>query len=112
MTFLFPDYDTLRLALTGGAVPPAVGLAPARAGTDAAGRPWVSPAQPPGKSLQTALRRLGVQALKDEPPGGTAVAHWPQVFPLRRDPAPPALTEQTAVLFELADPEQLAPLVG
>src|SRR5437867_471695 len=36
----FTDLDALRLALASGAVPPAVGRAPARAGFDAQGRLW------------------------------------------------------------------------
>src|SRR5262245_24900173 len=101
MTFHFPNFDALRFALAGGAVPPDVGLAPARAGVDTDGRPWVRPDGAPSSSLQTALRRFGVRAEAIEPPEGAAVAHWPQVFPLRRDPAAPTLAEQTPVLFEL-----------
>src|SRR5262245_28743805 len=101
MTFRFPNFDTLRFALTGGAVPPDVGLAPARAGVDADGRPWVTPDATPPPSLQTALRRFGVHGEEDKPDGGAAVAHWPQAFPLRRDPTAPTLTDQTIVLFEL-----------
>src|SRR5437899_12639431 len=89
MTFHFPNFDTLRFALAGGAVPPDVGLASARAGVDADERPWVTPDETPSTSLQTALRRFGVRGAANEPAGGAAVAHWPQVFPLRRAPAAP-----------------------
>src|SRR5438067_2161311 len=111
MTFLFPDYDTLRFALTGGSVPADVGLAPARAGVDADGRPWVTPEETPSAGLQTALRRFGIRGEANEPAGGATVAHWPQVFPLGRDSAVPALTDQTPVLFELG-PQELAGLVA
>jgi hypothetical protein len=111
MTFLFPNFDTLRFALAGGAVPAEVGLTPARAGVDADGRPWVAPEVTPPASVLGSLRRFGVRVEAKEPAGGVAVAHWPQVFPLRRDPAVPTLTDQTPVLFEL-HPEQLAGLVA
>src|SRR5438094_662432 len=75
MTFHFPNYDTLRFALAGGTVPPEVGLAPARVGVDADGRPWLTPDQSPSQSLQTALRRFGVRGDAIEPAGGAAVAH-------------------------------------
>jgi hypothetical protein len=111
MTFVFPNYDTLRFALTGGAVPPDVGLAPARAGVDADGRPWVTPELTPAPGLQNALRQFGVRGETNEPSDGAVVAHWPQVFPLRRDAAPSTLTDQTPVLFELP-PDQLGGLVA
>src|SRR5205085_7296998 len=113
MVFLFPDDDTLRFALTGGLVPPAVGLEPARAGRDADGRPWVQPAGPVPRTLPADLRRLGVQATQNGAPAdGREVAHWLQALPLHRDPNPPAPTDQTPVLFELPDPAGLAALVA
>ena len=41
MILLFPDLDTLRLALTTGTVPPAVSVEPVVAGFDDSGRPWI-----------------------------------------------------------------------
>src|SRR5438093_1014439 len=41
-TIFFADLDALRLALASGAVPPAVGRAPARAGSDAQPPPFFS----------------------------------------------------------------------
>jgi hypothetical protein len=112
MVFLFPDDDTLHFALAGGQVPPAISLAPARAGRDADGRPWVQPAGALPKALPTTLRRLGVQVTDGAPADGREVAHWLQALALRRDPTPPALNDQTPVLFELPDPAGLAALVG
>ncbi|MFO0810391.1 MAG: hypothetical protein U0746_17340 [Gemmataceae bacterium] len=112
MTYLFPDDDALRLALTAGVVPADWAMTPARAGHDADGRPWITPSSDVPRGVATALRRLGVQSLKTEPPGGANVPHWLAALPLTRDPAPPPLTDQTPVLFELADPADLAPLVG
>src|SRR4051812_27849625 len=110
MVFQFPDDDTLLFALTGGIVPPAVSLAPAHTGVDAAGRPWVAADVP--ESVSAALRRIGVQTPDAVPPDGREVNHWPEALPLRRDPTPPALTDQTPVLFELPDFAGLAPFVG
>jgi hypothetical protein len=112
MVFVFPDDDTLRFALTGGLVPPAVSLAAARAGRDANGRPWVQPSGPLPKALPNALRRVGVDKTDGAPPDGRDLAHWLQAVPLRRDPVPPALTDRTPVLFELPDPAGLATVVG
>ena len=62
MDLCFPDLDTLRLALTSGAVPPAVSVAPVRAGVADDGRVWVqTPAALPRGALAD-QRRLGVQA--------------------------------------------------
>src|SRR5207302_8180896 len=96
----------------GGLVPPAVSLAPALAGRDADGRPWVQPTGPLPRALPAVLRRVGVSATESSPAGGREIAHWLQALPLRRDAAPPTLTDQTPVLFELPDPAGLAALVG
>ncbi|HEY2911340.1 MAG TPA: hypothetical protein VGI99_13910, partial [Gemmataceae bacterium] len=106
MVFLFPDDDALYFALTGGLLPSAVSLAPARAGRDA-GRPWIASASNLSNGVATALRRIGVQTSEREPSDGRAVAHWLEAIPLRRDSHRPTLTEQTPVLFELADSASL-----
>lgn len=112
MVFLFPDDAALHFTLTGGLVPPAVSLAPARTGRDADGRTWIAPAEEVPRTLPAALRRIGVQTPDRPPPDGREVAHWLEAIPLRRDPAPPHLTDQTPVLFELPDPAGLGTLVG
>jgi hypothetical protein len=112
MVFLFPTDAALHFALTGGWVPPAVSLAPARIGRDAADRPWVAPAGEIPRTLPAVLHRLGVETSADVPTDGRDVAHWLEALPLRRDPTPPVLTDQTPVLFELADPAGLSSLVG
>ena len=43
MILLFPDLDTLRLALTSGIVPSHVTLAPAAVSSDAQGKVYVEP---------------------------------------------------------------------
>jgi hypothetical protein len=111
MVFVFPDDDALHFALTGGLVPTALSLAPARAGRDA-GRPWIAPTAEPTNGIAATLRRIGVQTSDRMPADGRDVAHWLEAIPLRRDPSPPTLTDQTPVLFALPDPVGLGALVG
>src|SRR5262245_9143278 len=112
MILTFPDLDTLRLALTTGAVPPAVSLAPAAAGWDGQGRLWLRPSVDLPRSAQNELRRLGVQVAKAEgTPLSESVTCWPQLLPLLPGELKLARPEQTPVLFDLPG-EQLASLVG
>jgi hypothetical protein len=112
MILTFPDLDTLRLALTSGAVPAAVALAPAVAGFDDGGRVWVGPSADLSRKALTELRRLGASVAKaagDSP--AVEVSCWLQLLPLRRSGEPVARPEQTPVLFELPKGEQLSSLV-
>lgn len=112
MILYFPDLDTLRLALTSGAVPTSVSLAPAVAAVEDAGPLWLQPAVAVPRAAQAELRRLGVQMVKEN---GALLAEevscWPQLLPVRRAELP-ALTPQTPVLFELSNTKQLPELVG
>jgi hypothetical protein len=112
MILTFPDLDTLRLALTSGTVPAAVALAPAAAGFEDDGRVWVEPSADPPRKALTELRRLGAGVAKA---AGSApvveVSCWLQLLPLHRSADPVARPEQTPVLFELAEGEQLSSLV-
>jgi hypothetical protein len=111
MILKFPDLDTLRLALTSGAVPPAVAAAPA-AGADDDGPFWVETAAALPRAAQNELRRLGVQVSKGNgAPLMFEVRCWAELLPLQRDPAPPAPTVQTPVLFDLPGGEALARVV-
>jgi hypothetical protein len=110
MIFVFPNDDALVFSLTGAIVPSKVSLSPARTGRDAAGLTWIDADVP--ADVAADLRRIGVQTVDESPPFGREVAHWLETVPLRRDPAPPVLTDQTPVLFELSDPAGLIPLVG
>src|SRR5262249_12466512 len=62
--------------------------------------------------MQTELKNLGVAAAKSAPGAAEPVCCWLQVLSVQRDPTPPPVGPQTAVLFELTDPEQLPVLVG
>ena len=62
MIFQFPDLETFRLAVTSAQVPPEVSAAPAEVAFDSDGRPSVrSAAGIPPKTMQNALRKLGVK---------------------------------------------------
>src|SRR4051812_40090078 len=112
MILHFPDLDILRLALTSGAVPPAVSLAPAVGGFDDQGSLWLQPSVTLSRTAQTELRSLGVQLCKAS---GTLLAEqvccWLQLLPLQRRSETLARPEQTPVLFDLPA-ASLAGLVG
>jgi hypothetical protein len=111
MILLFPDYDTLRLALTSNVVPPDVTLAPAAVSFDAQGKIFVEPTETISKAAAKNLDKLGVKGSKrhasDAP---EEVGSWPQILPVVKDPAPPVLSSQAPVLFELRSADDL-PLI-
>jgi hypothetical protein len=113
MVFYFPDSDTLRLALTSGAVPAAVSATPVRAGFGPDGEYWVEPSVALPRAAQRELARLGVNAAKGlEKHLTDTLTCWLQLFPLQRQAAPPAPSAQTPVLFELPDAKQLPAIAG
>src|SRR4051812_47821731 len=108
-TVLFADLDALRLALASGAVPSAVGAAPARAGCDAHGRLWLQPAAPLPRGAVGAWPRLGAAVqgtsgaeLADEVPC------WQHLLPLRPGPA----DGTRPVLFAVPDGRHVPALVA
>ncbi len=112
MILLFPDLDTLRLALTSGIVPADVTLAPAVASFDDKGQIFVEPSASITKTVAKNLDRIGVKGSKrhatDEP---EAVSCWPQLLPVMREPATPQISNQAPVLFELEQADDLPTLV-
>jgi hypothetical protein len=112
MILKFPDLATLRLALTSGAVPPAVSAAPVTGGDDVDGSVWVEAAGPLPRASQNELKRLGVQTVRSNGAELAAEVYcWAQLLPLEPDPGPPAVTDQTPVLFEVASGGVLAELI-
>jgi hypothetical protein len=112
MILLFPDLDTVRLALTSNLVPTDLTLAPAAVSTDAQGKVYVEPSVALPRGLEGTLKRIGVKGSKRH--GSEAVeevACWPQILPAVKDGAPPQLSSQAAVLFELASADDLPALV-
>src|SRR5262249_20338334 len=62
---------------------------------------------------QSALRKLGVQGIEANGDlKAEEVSCWLQMLPVQREAAPPVLSSQAAVLFELSATEQLPGLVG
>ena len=112
MILLFPDYDTLRLALTSGVVPTTVSLEPAVAGVDEDGRPWLDTPAKLSRSVSNQLAKFGVVSLKTYPSIGEELSNWLQALPLEREDKPPELSSNAPVLFELPNPAQLPEVVG
>ncbi|OWK41881.1 hypothetical protein [Fimbriiglobus ruber] len=111
MILLFPDIDTFRLVLTGGFVPSDVLLAAATVAFGADGRISVESAAKLTKKATADLTRLGVLGTKRHLGPAAEVSCWPQILPVTRDAAPPQLSSQAPVLFEL-DSKDLPVLVG
>src|SRR5262245_29416136 len=112
MIFHFPDYDTLKLALTSGVVPTDVSLKPAAFGVDEAQRPWLEPSVKPPRRMGAELTRLGVANPRAYPSPGENLGNWLQALPLQRQENLPELGSSTPVLFELSDANQLPEVVG
>jgi hypothetical protein len=112
MFFTFADVETLRLALTSGAVAPEV----SRESVGAAfteKQIWVHPSVPMSSPGQIALRRLGVKTFSKAPDTPLQeYACWQQLLPLERESASEALAAQTVVLFELAEASSFTELVS
>src|SRR5262249_14016370 len=113
MIYQFPDLDTLRHVITSSVVPPEVSLAPAVGAVDDDGHVWLQPSGPLPKKSVTALRKLGVESYEANGDlQAEEITCWLQMLPVQRDPAPPTLSAQAAVLFELPDPSHLPGLVS
>ncbi len=101
MIFLFPNLETLRIALTSGMVPPSIAMAPVEAAFDAQGRPSVKSHSIPPKTMQNALRRLGVKTGEAHYAEPMAYSSWPEILPVMKDDDSPEITSATIVLFEM-----------
>jgi hypothetical protein len=112
MILLFPDLDTLKLALSGGIVAPDVALAPSVLTIDTQGRLYVEPEAALSRSTTKSLDRIGVKGCKRH--GSQVkekVANWLQIVSLAKMPGDPELASQTPVLFELESADDLPTLV-
>lgn len=113
MILLFPDTDTLRLAVTSNLVPAAVTLAPAAVTTDEQGRVYVESSVALPKGLNKTLDRLGVKGSKRHGPGTPRdVTSWLELLPLTKAAGTPAIAAQQPVLFELENADDLPGLVS
>src|SRR4051794_20548158 len=113
MILVFPDLDTFRLAVTTGIVPAGVTMSPAAVSDDADGRLFVETDAKLPKKVRDDLDRLrGAGARRHPTDAPERVSCWLQVFPATRDAAPPKLSSQAPVLFELFSPDLLPAVVG
>lgn len=111
MILKFPDLDILKHALLSGTVPPALSTAPATVGSDGDNLLWIVPSVAPTRKVQDELRKLGVHVGKSTgTEEGTVVSCWLELLPLIKEQDVVAPPDKTAVLFDLADAEQLARL--
>src|SRR6186997_216750 len=109
-TIFFADLDALRLALASGAVPSALGGAPARAGFDAQGHLWLQPGVPVTREAVAALARFGAAV---QGTSGAALTEtvpcWQQLLALQ--PAPPN-GHPARVLFAVPDGTRVPSLIA
>lgn len=113
MILKFPNPDTLRLALTAGAIPPAVSATPVVTGEDDGGALWVETAATLPRASQNELKKLGVALSRSN--GATLTAEaccWAEILPLRTAEGPPAVADQTPVLFDVTGGAALTELVS
>jgi hypothetical protein len=112
MILKFPDLNTLRLALITGAVPANMSQAGAVAGFDDQEQCWVETSAQLNKTNLADLKKLGVMGARAMPTALKAeVSCWAEILPLERERTPTDHLEQTPVLFDLANGEELARMV-
>ncbi len=112
MILLFPNSDTLRLALTSSIVPTDVTLAPAAVTFDDQGKIYLESSANLTRTVTKNLDKIGVKGSKrhvTETP--EEVTCWPQILPLTKEPGTPNVSNQAPVLFELSDADDLPTLV-
>lgn len=111
-TLVFPNLETLQLAITSGVVPEEVSRLPARGHIDTQGVVTVQASSRLDSTALRELKMLGVVPVKSAT-ASTAIEYacWLQLLPVRGSTQPLEYGENTAVLFELHDTEQLSDLV-
>jgi hypothetical protein len=113
MILLFPNHDTLRLALTSSIVTTDVTLKPAAVTFDSQGKIYLESTAPLSRTTIKNLDKIGVKGSKrhtTETP--EHVTCWPQIVPLIKEPGTPNVSNQAPVLFELSDSDDLPTLVS
>jgi hypothetical protein len=102
MILIFPNLDTLRLALTSGAIPPAVSRTTALAAFDEQGRAFVQPSTKISRANLAELHRLGIESTQESAiPLVDQLFCWPQLLPIRPSGRSIARPDQIPVLFDL-----------
>jgi hypothetical protein len=110
MILQFPDYDTLKLALTSGVAPATTSLTSVTAGVDESGRPWID-AEVDAKVV-TELKKFGVIQVTTRPSDGESLGNWLQALPLLREEKPAEIGGSREVIFELPETASLPEVVG
>src|SRR3984957_10126753 len=113
MILLFPNLDTLRLALTSSIVSTDVTLTPAAVTFDTQGKIYLESTTPLSRTTIKNLDKIGVKGSKrhvTENP--EEVTCWPQIVPLSKESGTPNVSNQAPVLFELSDADDLPTLVS
>lgn len=101
MIYLFPNLETLRIALASGQIAHEVSREQVEVAFHSDGRVSIKPHSIPPKVMQNALKRLGIKtadAHGDEP---VALGSWLQILPITRVAGTPEFTSTTPVLFEM-----------
>lgn len=104
---MFPNVNTLRLALTSGLVPRNLATSPVAANHDSHNRVWVQVLQPLTRESLLALGRIGVQVIGAGDVALSEFSCWAAILPLQ----PANLTRVTKALFTVPD-RLLAQFVG
>jgi hypothetical protein len=112
MIVKFPNLETLRLALSSGAVPAEVAQKAAVAGFGEEDQLWVETSARLSAAVQKELKRLGVMVCRASGAAlSTEVSCWLELLPLVPDDTPLDRLEQTPVLFEVPRGDELPRLV-
>ena len=110
MPLLFPNQETLELAIRSSAIPSDVLVSPAHFRTFDDGTLWIQPSTPIPRKTLTELERLGVRYKRKSPDElRSHVTCWQQIVPMRPLAANEISPQQ--LLLILRDKEQFAPLV-
>ena len=112
MILCFPDLDTLKLVVTSGLLPADTTLAPADVFTAADGRLYIDTPLKLSKKAAADLSKLQVVGSKVMPGEAARVSCWLEIIPVAKDAAPPQLSAQAPVLFELSSARDLPAVVG
>ena len=113
MILLFPNYDTLRLALISSIVPTEITLAPASVTFDDQGKIYLESSATLQRSVTRNLDKIGVKGSKRHATiASEEISSWLQILPLTKDLGTPNVSNQAAVLFELTNGDDLAILVA
>ena len=108
MILLFPNLDTLRLALTSSIVPIELTLAPAAVTFDDQGKIYLESDANLTRTVTKNLDRIGVKGSKRHATENPEqLSCWAQALPVARESETPALSNQAPVLFELSDADDL-----